>query len=848
MIADSRYLENLWREYKSNPSAMTPEWRRTFQFIDEMFGDASSDAAASPPPADLIELRHYLRRFGHRHADLDPLGLEAPSPLPLSLRVEGEEAADLRRAYLGTLAIETGHLDGAEIADWVAGAFEDLQRQPAVPDPAVLHQLLCNEAFERFLALKFQGKKRFGSEGADALLPLLHALRRGARAYGADELILGAMHRGRLSVLANFMGMDVAHLFGLLKGEHPYPDARHLPADVPYHLGHVAQLDEVACTLLPNPSHLEAVNALVVGYARARRAEAGARVLPIILHTDGSVIAQGVNAELLQMSALAGFEVGGAIHIIVNNQVSFTTDPHEARTSRYCSGAWRAVDSLLIHANGDDVDAVLRAGALALRFREKFARDVVIDLVCYRANGHNEIDEPRFTQPLYYRAADTKPSVAALYAQKCIAAGVVDAAEAPMMREAFHRQLEAALGSDVRPAVSTIGQRPKHELAPCSAAELADLVSRLSIIQEGTGHAKMIRLMARRTEEIGEGVSWPLAEAMVFARLLQNGLSIRLSGQDVERGSFSHRHLAAVHPQSGARRHILADFAAQGARFEVVNSLLSEYAVLGFEYGFALGASSRGLCIWEAQFGDFANGAQIAVDQFITSGFEKWRQTCNLVVLLPHGLEGQGPEHSSARIERLLQLCAGENIRVAHPSTPANYFHLLCDQAACGDRPLFIITPKVLLRLPEARSALSDFAGENRFTPVLADARSKGARRAILCSGKIAYEVEREPRSDQIVILRLEQLYPFPAEALVAALKRAQVAELVWLQEEPENYGATSWLQPRLAALCAACGVRLDPPIARPASASPAGSFHSVHEKDQRALIVRAVQMEPSHA
>ncbi len=743
------------------------------------------------------------------------------------------------------MALETGHIDDPEMLDWLVQAFESVQRAPSVAQLAVLDQLLATEVFDQVLATRYARKKRFGSEGADAVLPLLHAPRAEASATEVDELVTGSMHRGRLSILYNFVGMEAWRLFGRMRGEHPLSDRPDLPGDVPYHFGHEGEQGDVRCTLLPNPSHLEAVNPVVVGFARARRAEGSGRAMAVVVHTDASVVGQGVNAELLQLSALSGFEVGGAVHVVINNQIGFTTEPSEARSSRYCTGPWRAVDSLLLHVNGDDVDdvdAVVRAARLAVRFRERFRRDAVIDLVCYRANGHNELDEPRFTQPAYYDIVDKKPSVAALYERRLIQAGSLSEDEARARRGRLRAGLEAALDAAAPSTPESKPPQNRRSVAAPSEAELREVVAALSRTPAGGSMPKMARLMERRLEELEGGVSWPLAEAMAFALALRSGVSVRLCGQDVERGAFSQRHLAAVHPQTGRRSHPMAEHGRHGAAFEVVNSPLSEYAVLGFEYGYALGSNGT-LCIWEAQFGDFANGAQIVIDQFLAAGFEKWGQTANLVLLLPHGLKGQGPEHSSARIERLLQLCARDNITVAHPSTPANYFHLLREQASSGERPLFIITPKVLLRLPQARSPLAAFTGDQGFRPVVASPADGPTPRAVVCSGKIAYELEKERQASgaTATVIRLERLYPFPAEALVQALQASGATEMLWLQEEPENYGAGLWLTAKLCDVGARTGVSMLPMVARAESASPAGSFHGWRDREQHALLRRAL-------
>ncbi len=846
---DEKYAASVWRKWQLDPHSVPTDWANAFGLLTSLYGaeffplelrvsagSPQSDDRSGAPAAD------YLTRFGHLHAQLDPLGLAAPPPLPQSVAALPRSAA-----YDGSLAIETGHLDDPEMVRWGVEAFEQLQADPARPSNEILFQLIDTEIFDAFLASKYPAKKRFGSEGADTILPMLHALHAECAGHGIDEIVMGSMHRGRLSILNNFAGMRSDWLLGLFAGRHPFPGREDLPGDVPYHFGHTGSNEGIRLTLLPNPSHLETINPVVAGFARARRTEGTGTAMPLILHTDASVIGQGVNAELLQLSGLPGFDIGGTIHIIINNQVGFTTDPAEARTSRYCSGLWRAADSMILHVNGDDVDACIQAVQLAARFRARFQRDAVIDLVCYRANGHNEIDEPRFTQPLYYRAADAKSGIIEQYERRLIAAGSITAEDAAARRLSVRETLEKAYSAKaMAPPPTSEATRNSIEMPTWSEGDLQDLVAALSHVPQDRGYAKMVKLMQRRLEEVESGISWALAEAMAAGCIVGSGVSLRFCGQDVERGPFSQRHLAAIHPETGERHHALSGLARHGATFEVVNSPLSEYAVLGFEFGYSLGSKAT-QCIWEAQFGDFLNGAQIMVDQLITSGFEKWMLTSNLIILLPHGLEGQGPEHSSARIERMLQLCARNNIVVAHPSTPANYFHLLRHQALRGERPLFVITPKKLLRLAQARSPLSDFAGNAQFQPVLtAHVGQRRAKRAVICSGKIAYELRSVAETEQqsATIIRLERLYPFPAEDLAAALKASRATEVVWLQEEPANYGAGAWLAPRLLAVAEKLGVRLLPMISRQESASPAGGFHDAHEADQAALIKSALSVE----
>jgi len=843
---DERYAGSVWRRWREDRTSVPAEWANTFELLSAIYGSSFFPDAPMrqiTPDQGFDGPVQYLRRYGHLHADLDPLKRMDLHPLPPEVA-----AHPLASAYTGAIAVETGHIDDPAMVCWIERTFEDMQLQRPAPDPEILKQLIETEGFDTFLSQKYPTKKRFGSEGADSILPMLHGLRDECRRGGTDEIVMGSMHRGRLSVLANFAGMSVSWLLELLTGRHPFPDRQDLPADVPYHFGHVGASGGVQLTLLPNPSHLETINSVTAGFARARQLAGSGTALPVIMHTDASVVAQGLSSELMQLSALPGFKVGGTIHIVINNQVGFTTDPAEARTSLYCTGPWRAVDSLILHVNGDDPDACVSAVRMAYRFRQKFRRDAIVDLVCYRRNGHNEIDEPRFTQPTYYRAADAKKALSEAYEARLIGAGKMRAGEADAWREQVRETLNRAFGAPPLPASPYYEASPKKRPAISrNVDELRRIAQLASDVHAERSVPKMKRLMDRRVATMDEGVDWALAEAMAVGSVLNAGLSVRLCGQDVERGSFSQRHLAAVDPMTGQRSHPLASLARGTARVEIVNSPLSEYAVLGFEYGHSLAAQDC-LCIWEAQFGDFLNGAQIIVDQIISSGFEKWRQTSGLVVLLPHGLEGQGPEHSSGRIERMLHLCANDNIVVVHPSTPANYYHLLQSQATANDRPLFIYTPKKLLRLPAAKSDLSEFAGTGGFRPVIVGGRPTADRRVVICSGKIAYELEAQAEQAGVAVqvIRLEQFYPFPAQELVEAVRETKALTMVWLQEEPENYGAAQWLAQRLAGVADATGTTLLPPVTRPESASPAGSFHANHDHDQQQLLLRALELESS--
>ncbi|WP_372399484.1 2-oxoglutarate dehydrogenase E1 component [Azospirillum sp. HJ39] len=863
--AGAAYLEALQERFRDDPASVDVSWRAVFQILDELGAVAPGAPAPGPAVADPspLLLRDEIRQRGHAVAALDPLGRAASPAAPAS---EDAETARLRRLYQGTLTLETAHIDDPALRSWLREAYEGAGAvPPAEARRRALALLSAAEEFERLLGTRYPTKKRFGAEGIETLIPLLDRILAAAAAAGVTEVQVGTMHRGRLSLMANVLGKPLVELFAGIKGMHPFLADPPVPADVPYHMGVESSLSfgdrTLALTLSPNPSHLEAINPVIMGRARARqdlaRDQGGdsKRVLCVLLHTDASVIGQGSVTEALQLSGVAGFTVAGTIHIVVNNQIGFTTERDEARTSLHCTGLWKAVDSPILHVNADDPDAALRAADLAVSFRQAHGRDAVIDLVGYRRNGHNEIDEPRFTQPLDYTAIEGHPPVRALYAGRLAADGVVgaDAAETLAADHKARFQQALAAASDHRPnhdgfpggrwaPFASGGTAPAEPDTGIAPDRLQGLLAALAAIPDGfAADRKVERVIRRRAEE---PLDWATGEALAFATLLADGTPVRLTGQDVVRGAFSHRHFALTDAVTGRRHVSLNHLGVEQARFEVVNSPLSEYAVLGFEYGYSLERPDA-LVIWEAQFGDFANGAQIMIDQFIVSAEDKWRQPSGLVILLPHGLEGQGPEHSSARPERFLQMAARDNIRVAHPSTPANYFHLLRRQMLRGDRkPLVVLSPKTLLRLPAAVSALADLAPGTGFRPVVATAGER-AERILLCSGKLAYELERERAArgaEDVAVVRLEMLYPLPEAELSALFRRWPGASCVWVQEEPRNLGAWSYLDRRLEAVrvSAGCAEPRVACVARAEAASPAGSFHGDHDADQRRLVEQA--------
>lgn len=864
------FLEDLYRRYERDPASVDASWRGAFDLARAL--SQRDDKRAEPSGADAPgALRaEIVRQRGHLGAQLDPLGRGGDDAFERNLASAGAARyvpESLSSLYRSSLTIETAHIDDPEIRAW---AHEEFERERAPLSRAELlkihEKLVQAEVFEGFLGRKYPTKKRFGAEGAEALFPLMDRLFQAAARSGVEEVVAGPMHRGRTSLMGIIFGLPLPELIAKFKGAHPFPADGRVAADVPYHLGAEAEQEfdgrKLRVTLCPNPSHLEAVDPMVLGRVRARQdlrsSNDATRVLGLLFHSDAAVVGQGIVAETLQLADLPGFTTRGTVHVIVNNQIGFTTDPSEGRTSRHCTGPFKAIDALIIHVNGDDAEACVRASDLAIAFRNRFERDVVIDLVCYRRNGHNELDEPRFTQPVAYAAIDERPSARALFEQRLLADGVLSNEAAAAVGERYDSTLQESY-------VAATAWRPNQTAYPGGRWEpfrpsakkveepqtgitedrLHSLLRALATPPASISvHPKVRRLIEQRADASGRGIPWSVGEALAFASLVTEGVPVRLSGQDAVRGTFSSRHFGVVDVQTGKRVSTIAHLEPGQALFTILNSPLSEYGVLGFEYGYSLERPDA-LTLWEAQFGDFANGAQIVIDQFIVSGEEKWIQPSGLVMLVPHGLEGQGPEHSSARPERYLQLAARDNIQIANPSTPANYFHLLRHQVLRRERkPLIVLAPKALLRLPAAVSPLSDFAAGKAFTPVIASGPA-GASRILFCMGKIAYQLEHERthrRAEDVQIVRLEMIYPLPAATLSALLKASPDAVLAVVQEEPENMGIWSWFRPRLEDLAAAASHRKPKLrfVGRPESPSPAGSFHGDHDKDQAAIVAAA--------
>ena len=898
-----RLLETLDRDNGGNARPATVA-------VPETPSPEDTSVAAAAPPAELDEplvggvaaamaLVKAHRMHGHLAARLDPLGSEPlgdpaldearlippltpelqeriPATL-LRVHVPGETLKEalpnLRAVYTGTMAYEIEHLSDHAERVWLRQAIESSRyRQPLVPEERIrlLGAIGRAEGFEQYLRRSFLGQKQFSLEGLDAMMPMLDEAIELAADAGAHEVVIGMAHRGRLNVLVHTVGRPYESILREFEGERTI-DAVVVndeggTGDVKYHLTATgtrkAASGEVTITLAPNPSHLEAVDPVVEGWTRAEQTDrsSGAGIhdpsvaLPILIHGDASFAGQGVVAETLNLSSLDGYTTGGTLHLIANNQVGFTTNPNEGRSTRYSSDLAKGFDIPIIHVNANDPEAAIAAVRLALAYRQEFGHDIVVDLVGYRRFGHNEQDEAAYTQPLMVAQIAAQPTVGQIYSAQLVAEGVLSEDEAKAVFEETQQQLRAAhdqlQASFAEPRPTKEGRIPADTGGAVVTAVPADrlraLNEQLLELPEGfEGNQKLLKQLERRRERLDDGgIDWGQAEALAFASLLVEGIPIRVSGQDTERGTFSHRH-AVLHDQRTGETHApIQALADAGASFEIYNSPLSEYACLGFEYGYAVAAPDA-LVLWEAQYGDFVNGAQIVVDQFLVAGLSKWGQTSRLTLLLPHGYEGNGPEHSSAKPERFLQLAAQENIRVANVTTAAQYFHLLRRQALDATaRPLIVLTPKGLLRLKQAASALADLS-DGGFQPVLDDpgADRDAVTRLVLTSGKLYYDIQghdERAHAGSVAVARIEQLYPFPVDATAAlTASYPQLRELVWAQEEPQNMGAWRSIRHRLEA-AAPDGVHVGY-VGRPWRASPSEGYPTAHRVEQDRIVREAL-------
>ncbi len=891
------YIDQQFARWQADPTSVPEDWALFFAGMEVAARPRPAGAPTGGPYAGVRSLVHAFREFGHLAARLDPLDLANESAHPflepsayglteadLDREVDGSPfrgsytgtlrslLQSLRETYCGTLAVEFMDISDPEVREWFAERIEVGNNRPTPPAGdriAILRSLLAADGFEQFLHARYTGQKRFSLEGGASLIPMLETLVREAASMGVEGLQIGMPHRGRLNVLVNLLGKPLEQVFSEFESNFAPGDVEG-QGDVKYHLGfHSTQTmpngRSIALGLCYNPSHLEYVNPVVLGMMRARQEAMGDRArdrgVPVLIHGDAAFAGEGIVPETLTLAQLPAYRTGGTVHVIVNNQVGFTTSPHDSRPTRYCTAIARVVDAPVLHVNGDDPEACVRAMSLALEYRMRFKRDVFVDLVCYRKHGHNEMDDPTFTQPVMYRAIAVHLPASRAYAERLVEEGVLDRAGLEKIETEIDANFRAAhrrASSDPLPPERSLPGGLWRGLdwagddwsadTRVSRQGLEPLVQGITRIPGGFHPHRKIQQLAtdRRTMFLEDRIDWSLAETLAYGSLLLEGRNVRLTGQDAGRGTFTHRH-SVLHDTEDGRRWIpLQHLAVEQGRFEVVDSMLSEAAVLGFEYGYST-ADPHTLVIWEAQFGDFANVAQVYADQFIASAESKWGRMSGLTLLLPHGYEGQGPEHSSARLERWLELCAEANLQVCHLTTPAQLFHALRRQLHRRFRkPLVIMSPKSLLRHKRVISPVADLT-DGTFRPVLDDTVDAATvRRVLVVSGKFYYpllEARAAFRRDDVAIVRLEQLYPFPASELVAALDRYPGAnEVVWVQEEPENMGAWRHLRHRLEGVVhAGQSLRC---VARRAAASTATGFYPIHQQQEQQLLAQAMGQE----
>lgn len=905
--ANVAYLESLYKEYKSNPDAVDPQWKLFFEGY-EFAASSSKGVSTGAGAQDDSEARveHFInlfRRLGHLSAHLNPLAPKPPlasdllpakaglgnvtdsqtfhpATLPLKGPVSfGEVHSLLQDTYTRTIGADFRELPDNEALEWLQQQMENCRNRPAIDNATkvrILKKLTQTEGFEKFLQDRYLGQKRFSIEGLDTMMVLLEVVADEAAKSQVEEIEMGMAHRGRLNVLANFMGKPYELMIKEFEGSEI--ETYGIDGDVKYHKGYASVIetmsgDKVRAYLSPNPSHLEAVNPVVEGFARARQRMLndphGDKVLPVLIHGDAAFIGQGLVAETLNLSELASYKTGGTVHIISNNQVGFTTDPEDGRSCRYSSDIAKIVRAPVLHVNADDAEAVVWAGRLATAYRQKFKKDVVIDLIGYRRHGHNETDEPSFTQPLMYQTIRNHPTVLTQFGEKLVKEGVMTqdaiAAEMKNFRDMLQTGMEKVRAGQVK-ILPTVPRELENSTKHVKATEEdlfrpAETGIKVNVVKEIVANAtkvpagfkpnpKIERLLKSRQEMVeGEGnIDWGLAELLAYGSLALEGKHVRLSGQDCKRGTFSHRHAVIRDFENGKPLELLNQLGQGQAQVEVINSPLSEQGVMGFEFGYSV-ADRDALVLWEAQFGDFCNGAQIIIDQFLAASEAKWKQASGLVLLLPHGYEGMGPEHSSARPERFLQLCGDSNIQVANLTTPAQLFHILRRQLYRPFRkPLVIMTPKSLLRHPAVVSKTKEFV-DGRFVEVIDDLsqKTKGkVRRVVFCTGKVFFELDKERNelgvAEQVALVRIEQLYPFPEEQLKKIMASyPEATEILWVQEEPSNMGAWTFIRHRLEALCSEnqelyyCGRR--------DAGTTAEGYTKVHEKEQKRILQEALTL-----
>ena len=901
-LANAAYVDELYRRYREDSSSVDVEWQHFFAGFEfaERGGVATPPASAGADPQATVsvhDLIHSYRELGHLVADLDPLGnnetshpllelsefgyseddldreIEMPAILGGDTATVGQLIERLRQTYSSTIGVEYMYIASKEQRSWLQERIEPSRNRPDLSAPArrdILRRLLAAHGFERFLHTKFVGQKRFSLEGGETLIPMLDAMVESSADAGVREFVVGMAHRGRINVLAHTLGKPYEIIFSEFEGGFLDPSIQG-DGDVKYHLGYARDLRTAAgsdchVSLLFNPSHLEAINpiaeGIVAGKQHYRHDRDGSQVMLVLLHGDAAFMGQGLVMETLALSELPHYHVGGTIHVILNNQVGFTTSPRDYRFTRYPTEIAKLIQAPVFHVNGNDPEAVVQAARLASEFRTEFKEDVIIDLVCYRRHGHNELDDPTFTQPVMYKRIAGLPPVSDLYADRLVDGGVVSADEVEAMRTEIRGEMDAALAyaRDYTPKQQTFlfggawqGMAWAGDDWDADTRVRGDAVDRVvdgaCRLPDGFApHPKVERLYAerRRMCSEGEAMDWACAEMLAVGTLLLEGTTVRLSGQDSGRGTFSQRH-AALYDMNTEERYVPLDHMSDGqGRFYLIDSCLSEAGVLGFEYGFS-SADPRNLVVWEAQYGDFVNGAQVIIDQFLASGESKWQRMSGLVMLLPHGYEGQGPEHSSARLERFLTLSAEQNWQVCTPTTPAQYFHLLRRQVRRNFRkPLVIMSPKSMLRQKLCVSPRADLLRKN-FHSVLDETEQldpSRVRRVLLCSGKVYYDLlvgRRERGFDDVAIVRVEQLYPFPLDRLRSVLSNyPDDAEVYWVQEEPKNMGAWRFVSDRNFLIFD--DDRQLVYVGRESAASPATGSFRIHEAERLQMVDEALR------
>ena len=896
--AHGNYLDELYKSYQENPESIDESWKKFFEgfeFAQQNYGASSNGQQVTTPKETAVRnLIYNYRSWAHLIADTNPVRERRPHLTKLELKdfelsekdldTEFEVGSEiglgkatlrriqekLKNVYSGHIGFEYSHVRDSEIHEWFKNKVES-EGEDINPSREEKQRIIAklNEAvgFENFLHTKFLGQKRFSLEGGENMIPALDKIINKAAELDAEEVIIGMAHRGRLNVLANIMGKTYEQIFSEFEGNQEV-DLTMGDGDVKYHLGYSSFMDTNAgkkmyVKLAPNPSHLEAVDPVVLGYARAQIDDEYkgdmSKAIPILIHGDAAIAGQGIVYECVQMSLLEGYKTGGTIHFVINNQVGFTTDFADARSSIYCTDLAKIIDAPILHVNGDDAEAVYFSAKIAIEYRQKFNKDIFIDMLCYRRHGHNESDEPKFTQPKLYNAIGKHPNPREVYVKLLQKRGDLDQSDVDKLDKEFKSQLQKRLNQIKENPLPYKPQKIEEEWdhlrrstpkdfdkspdTSISEEAINKVAKALTEVPTGFKPLRQIdKLLKDRKNNFFEKkeLGWADAELLAYGSLLAEGRMVRISGQDVKRGTFSHRHAYLFdsntnEPYCGLD-HIQAD---QKHPLRIYNSLLSEYGVLGFEYGYAM-ATPNALMVWEAQFGDFANGAQIMIDQFIASAESKWQRMNGLVMLLPHGYEGQGPEHSSARMERFLQMCANENIIIANLSTSANIFHLMRRQVAWQFRkPAVVFSPKSLLRHPGVASPMKDFTS-GKFQEVIGDSfvTNKEVKKAIFCTGKVYFDLldeQKKRKAKDIAVIRVEQLYPWPQKQIDAILKKYSNPKLVWTQEEPRNMGTWGYIRTL---------VEMDfEVVARKVSASPATGFASIHKEEQADLVKRSFEL-----